>query len=294
MKKTLITRTILILFGSLPLTLRRFFFQSFTILLYHLSQKHRAITLHNLICAFPEKRLSEIIKIAKGVYLNLGNTLAEFFEIPSLTPGNMSDWVEFEGLEHYEQARSKGKGILFYTAHFGNWELGAACCGLAGIWVYIIYRTLDNSVLENFVAWFRSYTGHKVVPKGGASKKIVELLGKNEKVGVLIDQNVSWREGVFVDFFGRPASTTKRFAALALKTGASVLPIFFVRKPNGKYRIVVMKEVPLIQTDNYEADLFQNTQQYTGIIEEVVRESPDQYFWLHQRWKTKKTQIERL
>lgn len=292
MKKTLITRTVLILFGSVPLTLRRFFFQGFMVILYHLSQKHRVITLHNLTCAFPEKSLSEITRIAKGVYLNLGNILAEFFEIPSLTPENMCNWVEFEGLEHYEQALSKGKGILFYTAHFGNWELGAACLGLQNIRVYIIYRALDNPVLENFVAWFRSYTGHKVVPKGGASRKIVELLKKNDMIGVLIDQNVSWREGVFVTFFGRPASTTKRFVALALQTGAAVVPVFVVRQPNGKYRIIINKEVAIKKTGNDEADLFQNTQICTSIIEDMVRKYPEQYFWLHQRWKTKKTQIE--
>jgi len=292
MKKTLITRTVLILFASIPITVRRFLFQSVLMLLYHLSQKHRAITLHNLMCAFPEKGLSEITRIAKGVYLNLGNTLAEFFEIPFLTPDNMRHWVEFEGLEHYERALSKGKGILFYTAHFGNWELGGVCVGLQNIRVHVIYRALDNLVLENFVAWFRSHTGHKVIPKGGASKKIVELLKENETIGVLIDQNVSWREGVFVDFFGRPASTTKRFAALALQTGAAVVPIFITKQPDGKYKIVIKKEVAIIKTGNHETDLFQNTQKFTDIIEDIVRKYPDQYFWLHQRWKTKKTQIE--
>ncbi|MBN2568804.1 MAG: lysophospholipid acyltransferase family protein [Deltaproteobacteria bacterium] len=293
MKKTLVTRMVLIFFGLFPLTLRRLLFRGCMVLLYHLSQKHRIITLQNLKCAFPEKSLSEITRIAKGVFLNLGNTSAEFFEIPLLTAENMNNWVEFEGLEHYRGALAKGKGILFYTAHFGNWELGAACFGLQGIRVHIIYRALDNPVFENFVAWFRSYTGHKVIPKGGASRKIVELLKKNEMVGVLIDQNVSWHEGVFVEFFGRPACTTKRFASLALQTGAAVVPVFIIRQQNGKYKIVIKEEVDIKKTGNDEANLFHNTQKFTSIIEDIVREYPDQYFWLHQRWKTKTTQVER-
>ena len=293
MRKTLFTRTILVLFASIPITMRRALFQAVLILFYHVSQKHRLITLHNLTRAFPDKSLAEITGIAKGVYRNLGTTLGEFFEIPSLTSQNMHHWVKFEGLEHYERARSRGKGILFYTAHFGNWELAAACFGLQNIGVHIIYRALDNPILENFVAWFRSYTGHRIVPKGGAFGKIIELLKNNEMIGVLIDQNVSWREGVFVDFFGRPASTTKRFAALSLQTGAAVVPVFIVRQPTGRYKIVINEEIETIQSTDHEGDLFHNTQAYTAVIEDIVRRYPDQYFWLHQRWKTKMTQIER-
>jgi KDO2-lipid IV(A) lauroyltransferase len=291
MKKARSTRTILLLFGMIPLNVRRTIFRALFLLFYHLSSKHRIIILHNLICAYPEKSLTEIIKIAKNVYINLGTVAAEFFEIPSLTRENMSDWVTFEGLENYTNALAKQKGILFYTGHFGNWELLAACFGLQNMHVSIIYRALDNQILEDFVAWFRRYTGHKVIPKGGASQKIIELLKKNEMIGVLIDQNVSWREGVFVDFFGRPASTTKRFADLALRTGAPVVSAFIIRQADGKYRIVVNEEVEITRTDDYEKDLFDNTQRFTRIIEDVVRRYPDQYFWIHQRWKTKKVQM---
>jgi len=194
-------------------------------------------------------------------------------------------------LEHYEQVRAKGKGILFYTPHFGNWELLVACAGLQGIIVTIIYRALDNPILEDFVAWFRSFTGHKILPKGGAAGTIVERLGKGEMVGVLIDQNVSWREGLFVDFFGKPASTTKKFADIALRTGAPVMVAFSIRQPDGRFRLVFHEEVEIIRTGDHERDLFDNTQKFTRLIEDVVRQYPDQYFWLHQRWKTKKNQV---
>ncbi len=291
MKKTLPTRTILLLFGSIPLKIRKAFFRAIFILAYHFGEKNRLITLHNLIRSFPEKSLPEITGIAKNVYLNLGTVAAEFFEIPYLTKENMADWVKFEGLENYTRALSKKRGILFYTGHFGNWELGAACFGLQGIVVNIIYRALDNPALEDFVAWFRTHTGHKVIPKGGAARKIVRLLKKNESIGILIDQNVSWHEGVFVDFFGRPASTTTGLVALALQTGAPVVPVFIVRSGDGTYKIIIYEEAEITKTDDYEADLFENTQKLTGIVEDIVRKYPDQYFWLHQRWKTKKSQV---
>jgi len=291
MKKTLPTRTILLLFGSIPLKIRKTFFRAIFILFYHFSGKNRLITLHNLIRSFPEKSLPEITRIAKNVYLNLGTAAAEFFEIPYLTEENMSEWVKFEGLENYTKALSKKKGILFYTGHLGNWELGGACLGLHSLHVNVIYRALDNPVLEDFVAWFRTHTGHKVIPKGGAARKIIKLLKKNEMIGILIDQNVSWREGVFVDFFGRPASTTTGLAALALQTEAAVIPVFIIRLEDGTYKIIIYKEVKITKTDDYEADLFENTQRFTNIVEDIVRKYPDQYFWLHQRWKTKKSQV---
>ncbi len=291
MKKTLSTRTILLLFGAIPLKIRKVFFRAIFILVYHFDEKNRLITLHNLIRSFPEKNPPEITRIAKNVYLNLGTTAAEFFGIPSLTKDNMSDWVKFEGLENYAKALSKKKGILFYTGHFGNWELGGTCLGLENIKVNIIYRALDNPILEDFVAWFRTHTGHKVIPKGGAARKIIKLLKKNESIGILIDQNVSWNEGVFVDFFGRPASTTTGLAALALQTGAPVVPVFIVRLEDETYKITIYEEAKITKTDDYDADLFENTQRFTGIIEDVVRKYPDQYFWLHQRWKTKKSQV---
>jgi len=291
MKKSLTTRTILLLFGAIPFRWRRALFRALLLCYYHFSSKHRMITFNNLLHAFPEKDLLEITKIAKNVFLNLGTVTAEFFEIPSLTKDNMSSWVTFEGLENYERAREKNQGVLFYTAHFGNWELLAACCGLQNIIVTIVYRALDNPILENFVAWFRSFTGHKLLPKGGASQRIVESLKNNEMVGVLIDQNVFWHEGVFVDFLGRPASTTKRFAELALRTGAPVLSAFIIRKEDGTYRIVFNEEVKLSRTGDHDRDLFENTQRFTNIIEDVVRRYPDQYFWLHQRWKTKQYEM---
>jgi KDO2-lipid IV(A) lauroyltransferase len=290
MKKRRTTRIILIVFGSIPLGARRALFRGISLLIYHISLKHRMITLNNLMRSFPEKNLSEIKRIAKGSFRNLGVMAAEFFEAFGFTRDNITDWVDFEGRDIYERALARRKGILFYSAHFGNWELGAAAFALGYQPIYAIYRLLDNPILEDLLLMERSITGNKLLTKGGVVRKIIKILKENKVVGIMMDQNMSWREGVFVDFFGRPACTTRRFAEIALQTGSPVLPVFIFRQDDGRYKIVV-KEAEIIRTGDYDRDILLNTQNFTTIVEEVVREHPDQWFWLHQRWKTKKCQV---
>jgi KDO2-lipid IV(A) lauroyltransferase len=290
MKKRRTTRIILIVFGTIPLRARRTLFKGIALLLYHFSLKHRMITLHNLMRSFPEKDIFEIKKIAKGSFRNLGIMAAEFFEAFGFTRDNITDWVDFEGSDTYKRALARGKGLLFYSAHFGNWELGAAAFALGYQPLYGIYRLLDNPILEDLFLAERSHTGNMLLTKGGIMGKIVKILKENKVVGIMMDQNVSWREGVFVDFFGRPACTTRRFAEIALQTGSPVLPVFIFRQDDGRYKIVV-KEAEIIRTGDYDRDILLNTQNFTTIVEEVVREHPDQWFWLHQRWKTKKCQV---
>ncbi len=294
MKKTILTRIIIAIFSALTLEMRKGFYRFLFLLFYHIAEKHRLIVLHNLTLSFPEKRLSELTGIAKDAYMNLGTMLAEFFEIPALVEHDgLQRLVATEGREHFTRAREKGRGILFFTAHMANWELMSVYFGRHMGKGHIIYRTLDNPVLENLVALERSYTGHTLISKGGAKQKIIQVLSENGIVGILLDQNVSWYEGAFVDFFGREACTTTRFAALALETGAPVLPAHIVRLDDGTYRFIIQEEVELVKTGDYEKDLFDNTQVFTTMIEEWVRSHPGQWFWLHQRWKTKRIQMER-
>jgi KDO2-lipid IV(A) lauroyltransferase len=292
MKKKRTTRIILIVFGSIPLRARRALFRGIALLIYHISLKHRMITLHNLIRSFPEKNISEIKKIAKGSFQNLGIIAAEFFEVFGLTRDNITDWVDFEGSDIYERALARGKGLLFYSAHFGNWEMGAAAFALGYQPLHGIYRLLDNPILEDLILAERSITGNMLLTKGGIMGKVVDILKENKVAGVMMDQNVSWREGVFVDFFGRPACTSRRFAEIALQTGSPVMPAFIIRQDDGRYRLIV-KEAEVIHTGDYDCDVLLNTQKFTTIIEEIVRQYPDQWFWLHQRWKTKKCQVKR-
>jgi KDO2-lipid IV(A) lauroyltransferase len=252
--------------------------------------KHRLIALHNLRCAFPEKDMKELIRIAKGVYRNLAITAAEFFSMPSITRENLHEWVDMEGLEYFEAGVSQGKGLLTIIAHFGNWELMPVTAPFFLSPSHIIYRPLDSPVLDNLVEYVRTINGNVMVKKGGSGKLITELLKENRTIGILSDQNVAAREGVFVDFFGRPACTGVGLAVLALRTGAPVLPMFMARQKSGKYKFILKPLVEISRTGDYEKDLLVNTQQFTRVVEEVVREYPEQWFWIHQRWKTKRCQ----
>lgn len=278
-------------FSAIPRELRRNLFTGMFRLFYHLSPKQRLITIHNLTCAFPEKSINEIKNIARGAYRTLGITAADFFEIPSLTKDNIGNLVEVEGLEYYTKALEKNRGILMLGAHFSNWELVAVAMSLMLKSAVITYRPLDSPTLDNLVLWVRSCTGNVLIDKQRAMRKMLRSLAHKEIVATMIDQNMAWQEGVFVDFFGRPACTTNGLALLALHTDAPVVPGYILRLENGKYRMVIKEEMAVIRTGDEDADILINTQNFTRFIEDTVREYPDQWFWIHQRWKTKPWQV---
>lgn len=286
-KKAFATSLILISFGLIPLGIRKIIFETFFWLFYHLSVKHRLIALSNLRRAYPEKDMEEITRIAKGFYRHLAIVAAEFFELPSITKQNLDEWVEFEGLENLEKALEQKKGVLSIVAHFGNWELMTVALPLGARPMSIVYRPLDNATLDNLTAWMRTKDGNTLIPKGRAGRKITRLLAENRIVGILSDQNVDKYEGVFVDFFGSPACTSVGLTVLALRTDAPVLPAFMARMPSGKYKFIIQPPVEITRTDDYESDLLVNTQRFTKLVEDMVRKYPDQWFWIHQRWKTK-------
>jgi len=289
-EKTRATSIILFCFRCVPLSIRKLVFKSLLMLFYHAAVKHRLIALHNLRCAFPEKDMEELIRIAKGVYRNLAITMAEFFSMPYITRENLHEWLELEGLEHFEAGIAQGKGLLTIIAHFGNWELMPVTTPFFLKPAYIVYRPLDSPVIDNMVEYVRTINGNEMVMKGGSGKRIMELLKENHPIAILSDQNVAAREGVFVDFFGRPACTGVGLAVLALRSGAPVLPMFMARQKSGKYKFILKPLVEISRTGDYEKDLLENTQRFTKVVEDVVREYPDQWFWIHQRWKTKKWQ----
>lgn len=286
-EKTRTTHILLSVFHGIPRCVRKGMFLSIFFLFYHIGTKSRLITLHNLMRSFPEKNTREIIKIAKGVYRHFAIVVAEFFDLPYITKDNIHEWVDVEGVENFQAGIAKGKGMLSIVAHFGNWELMTIAGPMYLKPMYIVYRPLDNHVIDNIVEYVRTMQGNDMIPKGGSGKRIMELLRENNLIGILSDQNVAHYEGVFVDFFGRTACTGVGLAVMAMRSGAPVLPAFMARQKSGKYKFIIKPTIEAVCTDNYENDLVVNTQRFTKIIEEVIREYPDQYFWFHQRWKTK-------
>ena len=291
-QKTRTTSILLFVFRCVPLSVRKGFFKIFFWLFYHLGSKNRLIVMHNLQHSFPEKSVRELVKIAKGVYRHFAIVAAEFFNLPSITKENIHQWVELEGEENYQTANAQGKGILSIVAHFGNWELMTIAIPIYLRPMQIVYRPLDSPVIDNMVEYVRTMQGNDLIPKGGSGKHIMELLKKNQIIGILSDQNVAAYEGVFVDFFGRPACTGVGLAVMSMRSGAPVVPAFMARQKSGKYKLILKPAVEVVCTDNYEADLWVNTQRFTKAVEDIVREYPDQWFWFHQRWKTKQYQKE--
>ena len=286
-EKTKTTQILLFVFRYIPRSIRKEWFITLFSLFYRLGFKNRLITLHNLQRSFPEKNLKEIIRIAKGVYRHFAIVAAEFFDMPYINKENIHKWVEIEGLENYQEAIARGKGVLSIVAHFGNWELMTIAVPICLKPMYIVYRPLDNPVIDNMVEYVRTMNGNVLIPKGGSGKRIMELLKENHIIGILSDQNVAAYEGVFVDFFGRPACTGVGLAVMAMRSSAPVIPAFMARQPSGRYKFILKPAMEAVCTDDYEADLQVNTQRFTKIVEEIVREYPDQWFWFHQRWKTK-------
>lgn len=289
--RDIVIKVIVRCFSLIPLWLRKGFFVVLWRLFYHLSSRQRFIAFHNLRMAFPDKSMEEIVRITKGVYRNLAIICAEFCDLPRMNRTRLNRLLDIEGLERAQRALEKKKGLLVLASHFGNWELLAVALSVFIGPGVAIYRPLDSLFLDRLVRYIRSSTGNTLVPKRRAMLQMVRCLGRNGTVGVLIDQNVSWKEGLFVNFFGRPACTTYGFAQMALKTEAPVLPCFIVRKSAKQYRLIIGEEVSLIRTGDWDADVRANTQQFTNIIEDMIRQYPEQWLWLHQRWKTKVHQV---
>ena len=278
---------ILKLVKNIPLNLRKFFTIGIVQAFYHLSRKHRLIAIHNLMRSFPEKPAHEIKEIARHSYSSFALVAAEFPDIPYLNKENLHQWIKIEGLENYYEACKEGKGVLLFGAHFGNWEIGNAALAITTKPFVFIYRILDNSFLERHITGVRASYGNVSFSKENAMRPLIRLLKKGATINMLIDQNVAWYGGVFVDFFGRPACTTSGLALLALHTDAPVLPSFTRRLPGGKYIMEIGPKVEIIRTATRDNDILINTQNFTKIIEEKIRQSPEQWFWVHQRWKTK-------
>ena len=279
------------LLRHIPLSLRMIFAVFIARLAYYISLKHRLIAIHNLMRSFPDKPLREIIHLAKESYVAFMMVVADFLDITYLNKDNLRQLISIEGLDNYTEACKEGKGVLIFSAHFGNWEIGNAALAIMTQPFIFIYRILDSPLLEKIITSVRASYGNVSLSKENAMRPMIRLLRKGGTINILIDQNVAGYEGVFVDFFGRKACTTPGLALLALHTKAPVLPVFTRRLPDGKYLLEIGKKVEIVSSGNRDTDVFINTQNFTKIIEEKIRQYPEQWFWIHQRWKTNLCQV---
>lgn len=234
----------------------------------------------------------EIEDLNRRIIMHFGQMLFEVPHILRLRPGNLNKYVVFQNEENLLSAIKKGKGGFVLTAHFGNWELMSAATSLGfATNGSVVARPLDFPPADRLIRDLRSQFGTEIIPKQRALRRIMRAIKENRLVGILLDQSVDWYEGVFVPFMGIPACTNKGLAFMALKTGAPVVPIFSIRQPDGRYRIVFEKEVELVRTGDKLRDIEENTALFTSIIEKYVRQYPEQWFWFHRRWKTKNSCI---
>jgi Kdo2-lipid IVA lauroyltransferase/acyltransferase len=274
--------------GVLPRPLSRAVGIAISHLVYLLHFKLRRVGMHNLGMAFPEKTVAERKRILRGEFTSLGRQLAELCQFPKYTVENVDQVVVYDGLENYERAYARHKGVLFLTAHFGGWELSAFVHSLHGHPVNIVMRPMDNPYLDRLLQNQRTMHGNKVVPKDDFVRGLLAAMKAGETVGILMDTNMTPPQGVFVDYFGISACTASGLARIALRTDAAVVPGFTVwDEARGKYRLRFDPALDLIRTGDLEADIVANTQKFTKVIEDYVRKYPDQWLWVHRRWKTR-------
>lgn len=261
---------------------------SLAMLIYLLHARLRRVGLRNLDLAFPAKSQKEKKQILRGVFVSLGRQLGEFCLFPRYTKENYTRAAIYDGFQNFADAHARGKGVIFLTAHFGGWEVGSFVHSLIGHPLNIVIRQLDNPFLDRMVDRYRSLHGNRSFAKQDFARGLLSALRKGETVGVLMDTNMTPPQGEFVDFFGVPACTATGIARVALHTDASVLPAVTVWDSQlRKYRICIDPALKLVRTGNTEADTIANTALFTKAIESYVARYPEQWLWVHRRWKTR-------
>ena len=256
--------------------------------LYPLLTRLRRVGHRNLELALPELPPVECERILRGVFRHLGWQLVEFCRMSRYTPENTRHCLRTEGLQHYLAARAKGKGVLIVTGHLGAWELSSFYHSLMGYPMGMVIRRLDNRRLDSFVNAMRCLHGNRVLHKDDFARGLLTAMRQGETVGILMDTNMTPPQGEFVQFFGRSACTASGLARVALKTGAAVLPGFMLWEPNeGRYVLHFGPQLALPRTNDHPADILAATQLCTAAIESWIRRYPDQWLWIHRRWKTR-------
>jgi KDO2-lipid IV(A) lauroyltransferase len=248
----------------------------------------RKVGVRNLELAFPEKTASDREAILRSVYRNLGDLLAEFCKMPDYTAEVASRFIRYEGLENFLRARERGKGVLVLTGHLGAWELSSFYHSLMGMPMGMVIRRLDNPLVDAFVNRIRCLHGNRVIHKDDFARGLIASMRAGETVGILMDTNMTPPQGVFVPYFGVLACTASGMARIAAKTGAAVVPGFLLwEESEQRYVLHFGEELEVVHTGDAEQDALVNTAGFTATIEGYVRRYPEQWLWMHRRWKTR-------
>lgn len=244
--------------------------------------KLRRVALTNLSFAFPELDTEQHNRIIDGVFLSIARLLLALARCISLNSSNISQWIAYEGLENYMEAKRSGRGVLVATAHLGNWELSAFAHALMTEPMHVMVRPLDNPLIDEFVERRRTHSGNHLIYKQDAARAVLKALKNNDAVGILADQNTMIPEGVFISFFGKLACAGLAFVKLAYRSQAAVVPGFAIWDESK--RRYVLRFYPRVELSG---DPQADTQRIHSIFEEIIRQYPDQWMWIHRRWKTR-------
>jgi Kdo2-lipid IVA lauroyltransferase/acyltransferase len=274
--------------GNLPRSFARGIGVAVARILYALSPKLQRTADMNLRIAFPELAGFQRQSIQRAMVRNLGWMAAEFARLPKFTKQNIEQIVVLEGHENFLEGQRRGKGVLFLTGHIGAWELSSFAHALYGFPLYFMARPIENEKVSALVDRYRSLSGNKPIFKNDSARVTLKVLKEAGTIGILADQNTMPSEGVFVDFFGKAASTTTGIARLALHTDAAVVPGYAVWDDSlRKYRLCFEPPVELVRTGDADRDIVENTRRFTKVLEGIIRKYPDQWVWIHGRWKTR-------
>jgi KDO2-lipid IV(A) lauroyltransferase len=251
---------------------------------YVLDRAHRQTARQNVAAAFPARSAREQRAIVRAAFEHFGSLLLELLKFATLTREAMLARVEFEGEDRVRAAFAQGKGVLFVTGHFGFWELQAMVHALRLPPMAVLARALDNRALNLLLEQIRTKTGNSVIYRAGTIRRVMRTLQAGGGVGILIDQHIQSRDAIQVDFFNRPAATTSVVAALALRTGAPVVPLFALPLGGGRYRMIYEPPVEPPRGDGPDV-IREFTQRCTDVLEMYVRRHPELWLWMHRRWR---------
>jgi KDO2-lipid IV(A) lauroyltransferase len=256
--------------------------------MFALMPRLRRVAEINLRIAFPEWDEGKRRQVIRAMVRQLGWMGGEFSQFPKYSAEKIKDVVEIDGLENFLAAERRGKGVLFLTGHFGAWELAPFAQARYGHPLYFLARAVENPRVDALVNSYRTMCGNKPIEKNQSARAVLRALGEGGTVGILADQNTLPEEGTFVDFFGVAACTTTGIARMALHTDAAVVPGYILWDAGiRKYKLRLEPAVELVRSGDLETDVKENTQRFTKVIERVVRENPEQWVWVHKRWKTR-------